>query len=430
VGVVLILSSFIFGVWFRIYSLDVQVPWTDELASIFFSKNLHRVFYTESHTPFYYGVLHFLFGDNVTIYSARLFSAILSVFYLVLYFFLGRKTFQENAFVLFWILVCLSPVDIVFARQARHYAWVHEHVLLIGLLTKCQASNKVLGISSLLSGFIHPFAAIPTVLLNVFKYFEDKNKRSLIVLLCASSFFLLYYLIRFYSLGIEQVGRNLLWNQQAITEFYQHLPLLFFGDSYPRSLFFPVPSVAVILGSISTLVFFTFYRTKEIGQWLIIFLISILAIEILSFWVNFRSARYLVYLPALLIFSISLSAKKISEWILVVISLVMLSYLSSISILTPHEWEDVAASRYLILKKQHPEASDLVCANTYQADYYGFNKDRLCSYGSISLNGNKPILFMDFNGDSLGIVIQLMNIMRPTYNEKFRKGQIILFEPK
>src|SRR5690606_35561563 len=145
-----------------------------------------------------YGVLRFFLTDSITIFSARMFSGILSIFYLILFFIFGRRVVKGNSFILFWILICLSPVDIVFARQARHYAWMGEHVLLFALMIKAQVGVKALSANALLSGFIHPFAAIPTVLLSLFDYREKKDKRKLLILLISSSLFLLYYLARLF----------------------------------------------------------------------------------------------------------------------------------------------------------------------------------------------------------------------------------------
>ncbi len=172
IGVVIILSVFIFAVALRYFDISAQSPWMDELASWWYMRNLSEVWGRESHSPLYYALLR-LFTGNSDIGTLRIFTATVSVIHLIECFFLGQLAFKKKHFLLFWILICLNPADIVYARMARHYSWLFEGVLIYYLLWRIKAPLWLQALNGAFMGFIHVFALIPVSFLALYRFWRE-----------------------------------------------------------------------------------------------------------------------------------------------------------------------------------------------------------------------------------------------------------------
>ncbi len=96
-GVVIIFCAFALAVFLRFFDLSDQSPWTDEIASWWYLRHLDTVFFRESHTPLFYGLLRFFLGPDATISGIRHFVAAISVIHLIEFFFLGQMALKKQA---------------------------------------------------------------------------------------------------------------------------------------------------------------------------------------------------------------------------------------------------------------------------------------------------------------------------------------------
>nr|WP_322623341.1 glycosyltransferase family 39 protein [uncultured Flavobacterium sp.] len=114
----------------RIYKLDFQSPWPDELFSLTNSASeksygyIFRVLESDVHPPLYYYVLHTLFlifGDSS--FLARLVSVIFGMGGLIAVYFLAKELFNKKNIGLIAIsLLGLNFFHLYYSQEARMYA--------------------------------------------------------------------------------------------------------------------------------------------------------------------------------------------------------------------------------------------------------------------------------------------------------------------
>lgn len=429
-GVVLIFCTFLLGVVLRFYNLSEQDPWTDELASFYYLRNLSQVFYHESHSPLYYAVLRLFLGEHASLASIRYFSATLSLLHLILAFILGKKVFPRNQFLLFWVLVCLNPLDIIYARMARHYSWLLESVLIFALWLRVSAPTWRVSLWAALLGFVHVFALIPVFMLSFFDYLEKKNLKRFLVMSASAFLVVIYYLIRIAVLGPAQVGRNVSWNTDSFSAFIKGLMLQFMGDSYPRHLFFPIP-LSLALGFILLVLGFFIWKRSRAGlKWFTIALVSVAFIELVSsFWINLRINRYLIYLSPLLFLAIAETWNKIKDWQLLAVLGIMLAFVVYVNPIALYPWDDEAVKLWKAETKEGNHQT-FICANPYQALYYGLKTRHPCSSALKELDFKRPVQLLDLNSNDKLLILYLMENMQLVSYKKVNNSLIIFFDPK
>jgi len=427
----ILLSVFFFGIFFRFYGLDLQSPWTDELASWYFLRNLDQVFLYESHSPLYYSLLRLFFGLDPGIYSLRMFSATVSVLYLILFFFVGQKFWEKDRLIIFMVLICLNPVDIEYARMARHYGILLEGSLFYLFLIQAGVRPRVLIPYGAFLGFIHVFAIIPICTIIFWKYVQNREWKRFFVLFSGPSLVIFYYLVRVIYLGHQKVKSNVAWNSYGFIDLLSSTFNQFLGEAYPRSNVYPIPLVLSLFLVGLALVFLIYRRTSSGKLFFLTWLISIATVEILALmWINLRINRYLIYLPGLLCFALTEAIPRprlryqIGLWAL------MLSLNIMFNPLKPFEWDNEAVKVWKSYEGQYPSMPRLICANRYQSAYYGLDAPTLCrdEVGKIDLM--RPFLFFDLNNNDGFITLFLINHMRPVEQTDFRHSRIIRFEPR
>lgn len=414
-GVVLILFSFLAALFLRFYHIGLQSPWSDELASWWYSRHLGEVWAFESHSPLYYALLKiFTFEGDIT--SLRVFSATLSVIHLIEFFFLGQIVFDKKKFLLFWILVCLNPVDIVYARMARHYSWLLEGVLVFYLLLRAKAPTWLLSFTAAFMGFIHVFAVIPIV----FYTWSLKQRFRIIGPACL---IFIYYSLRLILLGSDVVKENVSWITLGPVTFWSSVVTMFMGESYPRFEFFPVNPVFSALVLLSTFGLIA-YKKKQSGvRFYILFAVSLLIIELLQFWLNLRSNRYLIYLVGLWIVAIVDSPDETKERWAWVTAGALTIYLIIMRPLAVYSWDSEKVAEWNKFQVSHPVSQRLVCANRYQSAYYQL-KASDCE--NMVVNEKEPLLVFDLNTHYPSLMVKLSKSMVTEENE----GYLAKFVPR
>ncbi len=430
IGVVIIISVFILAVFLRFNDLNSQGPWTDEIASWWYVRHLDTVFYRESHTPLFYGILRVFLGEDATISGIRHFVGAVSVIHLVEFFFLGQLALKKRAFLLFWVFVCLNPADIVHARMARQYSWLLEGVLVYFLLWKISAPYWLRLITGIFMCSLHLFVVIPVTILAAYDFYSSRNWKQFFLNLIPCFVPGIYYITRIISFGQNKVLENVVWNK---SDFWTHLKLTLtqlFGDAFPRLEFYPVSIILATLLFILSMIPLIYFKKNSSRIFFLIFVFSFLTIEILTPWTNLRVSRYLIYLSGLWLFALSESLEDVKDYIFYPVLLAPVMYLFYFNPLLGHPWERERFEQWKEIKTSQALPQELVCMNIYQAEYYGV-KHTACRELDYQIDSGKPLLFFDLNGTETYVISPLIKSMRVTEYIPLEKGGLIVrFDPK
>jgi uncharacterized membrane protein len=428
---VLLFTAFVFAVFLRFYDLGAQQPWTDELASWFYLRNLGQVFQYESQSPLYYFLLRLFLGENADVLSIRMFSGCISILNLVLIYLLARNIFDKGKATAIVIFIVFCPADIVHSRMGRHYSLLLEGSLIFLLLMKGQVRTWILSVFAFLMGFIHVFFLIPMTIVLGFDFYRQRNIKRVATIFFSSLGILIYYFVRFLVYGKDYVGGNLVWNKATFGNFINLVVAQFFGESYPRSYFFPF-DIYLSWSILILMLGYLLYRRKESAfLFLAVLCGSLLFIEFSNLvWINFRINRYVIYLSAFLIFAFvdSLTKVRLRESLLI--------YFFSILLLIPlkpfglYPWDDDTVASWKQVSSQNPDISRVICVNRFQSGYYELNSPESCFDNMAKIDIKKPLLFFDLNNNDRAVAAYLLSQMRPVWIKNFDHSRIIRFEPK
>ena len=121
----LILLSFLL----RIYHLDYQSPWGDELFTLINANSnkpmgeIFSVLRGDVHPPLYYYIIHFflqIFGD--TAFVARFVSLLFGVGGVIALYYLGKELFNKNVALVAAFLMSINHFHIYYSQEARMYS--------------------------------------------------------------------------------------------------------------------------------------------------------------------------------------------------------------------------------------------------------------------------------------------------------------------
>jgi mannosyltransferase len=124
----ILLSLILLSFLFRIYKLNFQSPWGDELFTLINShsnKSLGDIFNAlkgDVHPPLYYYIVHFfleIFGD--TAYVARFVSILFGVGGMVVLYYLGKELFNKKVALTAVLLLVVNHFHIYYSQEARMY---------------------------------------------------------------------------------------------------------------------------------------------------------------------------------------------------------------------------------------------------------------------------------------------------------------------
>lgn len=132
----IIVSIVILAFLLRIYNIDKEGLWGDEIFSVMAARGtiteiVGTVNYGDLHPPFYYIVLHFwmkLFGDSE--FSLRFISATFGILSVYVIYRVGKLIFNEKIGLLSAFLLSISYIGIRYAQEARSYSLLLLLILL------------------------------------------------------------------------------------------------------------------------------------------------------------------------------------------------------------------------------------------------------------------------------------------------------------
>ena len=446
---VLFFSVISLGLLFRVVGLGDTSAWGDEVASWYYSQNLSHVILHESHTPVYYFLCRLwisIFPD--TILSIRYFS-ILSSLGILLYcvYLVWRKLGKEIGLLLlttWW----LWPTMIIFDRQARHYGLYANLTLLLLVIWSLKKEIRRWSLWTVMAFYqaLHPLAVISSFFLIFKDFYTQRNIRKFLFKASSVLPVSFYYAYRFLNQGQEKVMSNIAWVNNDSSTFLKSLMLLFAGDSYPFSLFYPVTKAGFFFLLLSMVMIFYARKSFKTNlkkslpiNFVSIFMITMLFVELSAhiMGVNFRISRYFIFLIPFLIFYLILTA---SVWSLketqVKTFLVFISLTTYVVIFQKpwnyYYWDDQIVESLKGDLKEKSESKELViCANAFQLKYYFNRPYSNCSEEAFkNYYQNKDFFFFDLNGNDKFLALYMIENMKVEESKRYGHGLFLSLTQK
>jgi mannosyltransferase len=172
----LLIIAVLIGVIARVYGLDIQSLWYDELWTItvisFDFIIALGVLISDVHPPLYYAIMHpwiNIFGDSET--ALRMPSAIAGVLAIGSMYYLGRKVLNKTVAISATIMLALSGSAIYYSQEARMYSFlllfsVISTLLWLSFINKINKEKlgntelAVYWIVGLITSYLHYFGTV------------------------------------------------------------------------------------------------------------------------------------------------------------------------------------------------------------------------------------------------------------------------------
>ncbi len=324
-----VVIAVITGVFLRLYGLDFQSLWFDEILTVLFSKlNFPEILnpaaiygYANPHPPLHNIFLHYwikFFGESEII--LRLSSALTGIAAIAVTYLMTKKRLDNPTSACLTIITALSATLIFYSQETRAYIFIYllSTVLtfwwldIIKEINETDLKAKLLvkyAIFCIITCYIHYFGAI-LVFLQLFyllltsilakKYFEDILITFLSISLCFS-----FWVVHDIGTSLAYGKSSLNW-LKASNLYYVEMLLDFIFNKYLLLLLL-LPFVLNFLSG-NRKEFFD-YRTKAL---LYLVLTPIIGLFIISFVFPVFYARYfIIVLPAVyLLISMGITANK------------------------------------------------------------------------------------------------------------------------
>lgn len=409
----LFFSVLALGIFLRTYDLDAISQWSDELATIYYAKNLKLVFLEETHPPGFYLLVKALsFLVEPSVLNIRIFVALLSVLLCSVAVLLSRRIFTGYGFIAFTTLLFLLPVDIAYARMARMYAPFFELSLIFYLYYLLQPRVIFFHVAILfIISWLHPLGfLIPLVTI---LHMLIKRKFSKELFYVAGSVFpvICYYFLRLFSLSKKEFLADYLGGSNKFRNLFSDFFYTMAGEYVPQLLFYPVSDFEwwkYLLFS-ALVVVSTFVLCKREKKWLFgldyFLLLSITSwgfVEVFSLAVtNIKLGRYLVYLiPVFLIFAGFLVSRLSLKWQKIsVLGILGFVLIYPYNPLLPYPWEREVMQELKKENLQHVGEDFIFCGNRFQYDYYFNEPHHHCMHDYEKLkSAGRDFVFIDMNG--------------------------------
>ena len=209
-GVTLFCLTFLLGLFFRLYRLEEVSAWNAEVTALYFANHLDRVFFHHNLPPFFsfLGRLWISFLPE-TILSLRYLSVFLSTLVASWMSVLLWKKKGSDLTLLLLILFWLSPLGILFSRQAGPWGLINDLTLLIIVLWTYRGHipKYILWPVWTVYQLLHPLSLAVVWLLAVVGFIRKKTTAFEFKFFITTSLIPLgYYLLRFIFMGKNFLG--------------------------------------------------------------------------------------------------------------------------------------------------------------------------------------------------------------------------------
>ncbi|MBM9502158.1 glycosyltransferase family 39 protein [Leptospira sp. 201903071] len=401
------LIIFALGAFFRLFRLDLQSPWEDELFSIRASSESSLValwdwMKNDPHPPLYQTLLFFWFQTfSPTVFFGRLLSAIAGLLVPLAFYAFSPKGLSGRIKISVSALLALSTGLIYYSQELRSYsllvlfctiqlAFVLRSVYETEKESRTQVYLWIL-IVSLLASYTHFFGFIwsASVFLGIFISRWIFTKKFPKTEFLSGILFAVLFLPALYLLfNSDKIGIASWIPEAGLTAFVVFFDLIFHSGIFKKFIPGIVASLALFVGFASL-----YFRKKEGGidsasleeehkksviLLLITFLVFSAVLGILSSIQPLITARNLLVTAPALYFLIAsgfslfpIYKGKRLETILIIISLVSLYYFTR-HFYKPYKEQWRESSQYILSAIQdHPEEYTLLCSShSYNMEYF------------------------------------------------------------
>jgi len=217
----------------RIYKLDFQSPWLDELFTLTNTnsgKSLSEIVSAlagDAHPPLYYFIVHFftkIFGDSG--YVARFVSVLFGVGGIVVIYYLAKELFNKSTALTAVLLLSVNHFHIYFSQEARMYTMLFFTTTLSFLFLVRFIKKPVLK-----SALMYSFTTALLVNTHFYSFFP----------LFAQYLIILYYIIKPYNTTGKKIFTYAFIS--GIITLVSFLPLIstLFGTSEIKSFWITLP---------------------------------------------------------------------------------------------------------------------------------------------------------------------------------------------
>lgn len=177
------------GIALRLYRLDQQSLWYDEIFSLAVSRlpfpgMTANLVEDIVHPPLHYYLLHVwfrLFGFNP--FQARLLSVVWGTLAILMIYILGKHLFDRRTGLLSALLLCISQIGVMYSQEARPYAQVFflilcsSYLFILAIRTKRRLPWWGFVISATLTIYTHYYGFFVVVALLFFAVLFRKRYR-------------------------------------------------------------------------------------------------------------------------------------------------------------------------------------------------------------------------------------------------------------
>lgn len=230
----LLLAIFILALFLRLYQLDKESFWADELATLQYSQNLERI--DRGNPPLYHIFINkWINYFGVSEFSMRLPSAILGASLVLLLYLVGKSLFNKKVAILSAFMCATSAIQIVYSQEARAYAMLSVLTLLCAyFFIKIIKTNKLYSyfffiLLIVLTIYLHFLGMALFILFNLaFVFFRKGHFRNWVyaqVLILGAIFPLLYSFLKVF-VKLYQVDFKSIFSVLGIPLFVLDLLLL------------------------------------------------------------------------------------------------------------------------------------------------------------------------------------------------------------
>lgn len=386
---------------FRLYKLDAQSPWGDELFTLINTSSdksfseIFEILKADVHPPLYYYIIHFfyLFVDNTSLF-ARLISAVFGIGGLVAVYYLSKELLNKKTGLIAVALLTINYFHIYYSQEARMYTMLFftttlSFLYLVKFIKKPSYKSALLhSIFAALMIYTHFFALFTLfsqyliLLYFVLKPYQETQKRFFFYSLLSGIATLILYIPSLF-IFFKTNERTSFWITAPERDVYTAMFKEFFGFS----------EIVVFISLLALLYYFIkLFGRKEIKQFeidpvkekqvfgffiLFVWIVITLLIPFVMSYVKFPMiiTRYFInVMPAIIIIIASgmYYIKNNMVKLILIISFVAFSYTDLI--LIKGYYKSVFKTQYRevseYVKKSHRNNEKIISSFEYYFSYY------------------------------------------------------------
>jgi len=336
----LIFLLLVLGVTFRLYNINFDNLWIDEISSFWISnpdfdfKESYLNHKSIEQTPFLFNfIIKFfftIFGYDINL--ARIIPCIFSIFGILSVIYLSKLLSKKNAYIFSAFLTSFNIFLISYSQELRVYStlFFFINISLIFFYKSYENDNKInhsiFIIVTLFSIFLHPFAIILYITYCLYTFLlllksKIENKTIFISLVIILLFSILYYIFYF-----QDSLKSPTWVKQPELKFFTNFYFSKFFGSRLVGLFFLITLIFLSFKYFSKII-----RLEKIALIFIFLILSYIVPLIYTYMIQpILLSRYIIFvlIPIIILishFTFELKNNKIKFYIIFALCLFTLS---------------------------------------------------------------------------------------------------------